>query len=592
MLSKILVPLCEGPEADPAAMYNAARPILPVGQPEQAMALPERSVRLIPNSVAPRDLGLLLAQQSRYREAYLYLRPWAVAAPDDSEARLVAALCAVQLKRPNEAEELLSDLDQSNPRVRLLWGKLLLDKADPYGALATLKPLAENPPPQMELDVRRTLADAHAAVGQSAEAVKLLQGWVGESPAVALQLAQVQYQSGDLEGATKTLEPFAEILLAQLPPAGSEIGAGPPVSLIVEYGRFLATGGRHADALPYLEAATRLDPSNKQSWHQLGQAYAATGRVEEAQSALAKFQEIVKQEVPAAMKEVELEKNLEDPTGRELRDAMKLQADGRTDEALALLRQEMELTPDDPRPVLLESRFLLFDQRLEEALAAAERAMQMAPSPDAFYQRGTVLLAMQQVGEAEASFRQALELMPEHTATLNDYAVLLMGLGRNDEARQMLERALEIRPDDALAAANLESLGQPLDCGSYHSCCQGWPLSSPQLDNRSSSGRPLRIGTWCSATVMAAQGDASCRRRRRAVSSSSISIRMEMLMSCSSTVGLCPATRGRRPGRGCSGTMAPACSSTSPIARVSPSTTTVLAAPRVTSTATAIPTCT
>ena len=69
------------------------------------------------------------------------------------------------------------------------------------------------------------------------------------------------------------------------------------------------------------------------------------------------------------MKEVELEKNLEDPTGRELRDAMKLQADGRTAEALALIRQEMELAPDDPRPVLLESRFLMFDQQLDEALA-------------------------------------------------------------------------------------------------------------------------------------------------------------------------------------------------------------------------------
>jgi tetratricopeptide (TPR) repeat protein len=458
---EILTPLCEGPEADPAVLYNAARAHLAVGQPEQALALLERSVRLIPNSVASRDLGLLLAQQGRYREAYRYLRPWAAAAPDDSEARLVAALCAVQLKRPNEAEELLSDLDQSNPRVRLLWGKLLLDKADPYGALATLKPLAENPPPQMELDVRRTLADAHAAVGQSADAVELLQGWVGESPAVALQLAQAQYQSGDLAGATTTLQPFAGALLAQLSSSDPASVPGLVVELIVEYGRLLATGGRHPDALPYLEAATRLDPSNKQSWHQLGQAYAATGRVEEAQTALARFQEIVKQEVPAAMKEVELEKNLEDPTGRELRDAMKLQADGRTAEALALIRQEMELAPDDPRPVLLESRFLMFDQQLDEALGAAERALEMEPSPDAFYQRGSVLLAMQQVDEAEASFRQALELMPEHTATLNDYAVLLMGLGRNDEARQMLERALEIRPDDALAAANLESLGQP-----------------------------------------------------------------------------------------------------------------------------------
>ena len=457
----ILGPLAESPDADPAVLYNTARAHLVLGQGQQALVLLERSVQLLPNSVASRDLGLLQAQQGRYREAYRLLRPWAAAAPDDSEARLVAALCAVQLKRPSEAEELLSDLDQSNPRVRLLWGKLLLDKADPYGALATLKPLAENPPPEMELDVRRTLAEAHAAVGQAAEAVELLQGWVGNNPSVALQLAQAQYQSGDLEGATTTLQPFAEAVMAQLPDAGTRVVAPLPVSLIVEYGRLLATDGRHADALPYLEAATQIDPSNKQSWHQLGQAYAATGRVEEAQTALARFQEIVKQEVPAAMSEVELEKNLEDPTGRELREAMKLQADGRIDEALALIRQEMELAPDDPRPVLLESRFLLFDQRLDEALAVAERALAMAPSPDAFYQRGTVLLSMQRVDEAEASFRQALELLPEHTATLNDYAVLLMGRGRTDEARQMLERALEVRPNDALAAANLESLDQP-----------------------------------------------------------------------------------------------------------------------------------
>ena len=44
---------------------------------------------------------------------------------------------------------------------------------------------------------------------------------------------------------------------------------------------------------------------------------------------------------------------------------------------------------------------------------------------------------------------------------LNDYAVLLMGLGRNEEARRLLEKALEVRPDDALAAANLEQLAQP-----------------------------------------------------------------------------------------------------------------------------------
>jgi tetratricopeptide (TPR) repeat protein len=459
---EILTPLMQGESVDPAVLYNAARAHMALGDMQAALPLLQRSVSQVPNSPAARELGILLAQSGNYRDAYRHLRPWASSNPEDSEARLLAALCAVQLKRPNEAEELLSDLDQSDPGVRLLWGKLLLDKADPYGALATLKPLAENPPPAMELDVRRNLAEAHAAVGQAAEAVELLTGWVGDNPSVALQLGQAQYQSGDLEGATQTLQPFAEATLAQLPASSDELASGLSISLIVEYGRLLATAGRHADALPYLEAATRLDPTNKQSWHQLGQAYAATGRVEEAQTALARFQEIVQNEVPAAMSDVELEKNLEDPTGRELRDAMKLQADGNTEEALRVVREEMELAPDDPRPVLLESRFLLLDGRLDEALAAAERALEMAPgSPDSHYQRGSVLFSMQQPEAAEAAYQQALVISPDHTATLNDYAVLLMDQGRNDEARQMLERALEVRPDDDLAAANLEKLVQP-----------------------------------------------------------------------------------------------------------------------------------
>ena len=64
-----------------------------------------------------------------------------------------------------------------------------------------------------------------------------------------------------------------------------------------------------------------------------------------------------------------------------------------------------------------------------------------------------------QAPEAEVEFRHALELAPDHVATMNDLAVLLMEEGRNDEARALLERVLEIRPEDEVAAANLQSLG-------------------------------------------------------------------------------------------------------------------------------------
>jgi len=344
----------------------------------------------------------------------------------------------------------------------MLWGKLLLDKADPYGAIATLKPLAEDPPPELELDVVRTLAEAHASVGQSAEAVQLLEGRERGNPSVALQLAQAKYQGGDLEGATTTLQPFAEMILDQLPPEGLPPGGETLLGLIVEYGRLLATGGRTEEAIPYLEAATRLDPGLKQSWQQLGQAYAAAGRREEAQAALKEFQEIVESEVPGAMKDLQVEADVDDPTGRVLREATTAYYDGRVEEAFTMLQEETKLSPGDPRPLLLGSRFLLLSERSDEAMALAEQAIQMAPNnADGYYIKGTILMGMLQLAEAEAEFQHALQLAPDHTATMNDLAVLMMEQDRNDEARDMLERALELRPDDQVAADNLESLGPP-----------------------------------------------------------------------------------------------------------------------------------
>jgi Flp pilus assembly protein TadD len=41
---------------------------------------------------------------------------------------------------------------------------------------------------------------------------------------------------------------------------------------------------------------------------------------------------------------------------------------------------------------------------------------------------------------------------------MTDLAVLLMVKGQRDEALRLLERVVELRPDDALAASNLERL--------------------------------------------------------------------------------------------------------------------------------------
>lgn len=455
---RTLEPLAMEDDANAAVLYNAGRAAMASGRLTDAERFLRRSVDLTPGSPAARELGMLFGRQGRYEESFILLRPWTRNAPGDEEARLIAALAAVQLDRPTDAEELLSDLSQDRPQVRLLWGKLLLLKGDPFGALSTLKPLLGNTPAAMDLDVRRTLADAHASIGQAAEAVAILDGLVGGNPAIALQLGQAQYQSGELDAAIATLGPFAEpVLAADGKGPDQDMGA----ALIVEYGRLLVTGGRHEEAVPYLELATRMTPGNKQSWHQLGQALAATGEREEARAALAKFQDIVTNEVPASLRSVQLEKDLEDPTGRELREAMRLAAQNDFDAALNIAHREAALAPEDIRPMLVAGQVLLMANRTDEAARVAEELTQGAPGhPDAHYLRAIIRMAQRDLEGAEEDFRTTLERSPEHTAALNDLAVLLMDTGRGGEARQLLERALAIRPDDEIAAANLQRLDQ------------------------------------------------------------------------------------------------------------------------------------
>jgi tetratricopeptide (TPR) repeat protein len=420
----ILEPMATAEDANAAVLYNAGRAAMATGRFSDAETFLRRSLDLTPESPAARELGMLLGGQGRYEESFLLLRPWTRSDPEDEAARLIAALAAVQLDRPTDAEELLSDLSQDQPPVRLLWGKLLLLKGDPFGALSTLKPLLGNAPETMDVDIRRTLADAHASIGQAAEAVALLDGHIGGNPAIALQLGQAQYQSGDLDAAIATLGPFAGPVL-------DADGQGPNQSmaaaLIVEYGRLLVTGGRHEEAVPYLELATRMTPGNKQSW----------------------------------LQSVQLERDLEDPTGRELREAMRLAAQNEFAEALNIVYREGALAPEDMRPMLVAGQVLLMATRTDEAARVADQLIQGAPGhPDAHYLRGIIRMAQQDLAGAEEDFRTTLGRAPEHTAALNDLAVLLIETGNESEARQLLERALEIRPDDETAAANLQRLEQ------------------------------------------------------------------------------------------------------------------------------------
>jgi tetratricopeptide (TPR) repeat protein len=101
-----------------------------------------------------------------------------------------------------------------------------------------------------------------------------------------------------------------------------------------------------------------------------------------------------------------------------------------------------------------------------------------------FYARGIALERAKRWPEAEADFQRALSLNPEQPLVLNYLAYSWVELGQNlPEARRMLERAVELRPNDGNIA---DSLGWALfKLGDFPGAVR-WLEKAVELESQSS----------------------------------------------------------------------------------------------------------
>ncbi|MEO6194642.1 MAG: tetratricopeptide repeat protein [Thermoanaerobaculia bacterium] len=459
----VLKPLADPEDAEPAVLYNAGQAALMAGQVDVGQVYLTRSVIKEPASPAARELGMLMARRGHLVEAYSMLRPWVLRNPSDTEARLVACNLAVQLERGDDALQLLSGLSESEPAIRLLRGKALVLKKDGPGAVAMLKPLLASHPQGMDLEVRRSLAEAQLLAGQPAEAIKLIDGKTAGRPALVLLLARAQHKAGNAAAAAATLKPLA----GKLPANADAIGdPRPAAGIAMEYGALLVEAGKPAEAVPFYQKSTGYYPGNPETWKGLARALDAAGRKPEAQKALAQAAEAAKPPARPAAAAAGTPKPAtaapaavaERPMSPGLQKAIELMGQGKTEPALAAVRQEAA-TSKDPRVRMIEVRILLSLKRPEEALKVAETALATAPnSPDYLYLRGASQMALQHLSSAEQDFRKTLQLQPRHLPAMDDLAVLLLQAHKKDEARKLLQQVLQINPQDKVAAANLERL--------------------------------------------------------------------------------------------------------------------------------------
>ena len=409
----LLGPLADTPAAGPLILANAAQAALALGQTVRARKYLQRAVEKAPDSPAVRDLGLLLGREGELDQSYGLLRRWALAHPEDAEARLAAAYDAVELARFPEGAELLKGLPVDNPRVRLLQGRILLNQQKPQEGLALLEPLLKSGPPELDLSVRRHLATGYLAVGKSGTAVEVLKGKVGDDPSLAVLLGRAYFQDGNPAQAIAVLEPFASKLLSGAPSTPSERSLMADLALV--YGQALVGASKWPEATAALTRATQLDEQSLQAWQLLGRAQLAGGQREDANRSMEKVRQLEAAQKSNTARMNENQQDVEDPTGRNLKHAMATALEGRTAEALIQIRQEITLQPKDPRPRSAQIMTLLSAKRPKDALTAAEEAVTALPGdPELLYLRGAVRMALRDLPGAEKDLRQTLEIRPRH----------------------------------------------------------------------------------------------------------------------------------------------------------------------------------
>ena len=96
--------------------------------------------------------------------------------------------------------------------------------------------------------------------------------------------------------------------------------------------------------------------------------------------------------------------------------------------------------------------------RDKEAMAVLNKALKEYPDdPDLLYSRGLIAANLHDIALAEKDLREVLKLEPDNAHAMNALGYTLAdATDRYDEARQLIKRALELRPDDPFI---LDSLG-------------------------------------------------------------------------------------------------------------------------------------
>lgn len=239
--------------------------------------------------------------------------------------------------------------------------------------------------------------------------------------------------------------------------------------------------GRAEEAIDLIGKALRINPRSPAAHVNLGAAFGALKRLNEALGCYDKALTFDRDHLLAL--------NSRAATLLDL---------GRPEEGLASLDRALAINPSNVETLRRRGQVLWQMKRLDEALACCETLLAIDPNrADALSNRGTILQALNRMDEALASYDEALAIKSDHADALNNRGNLLSKLGRLDEALASYDRAVAISPGNADVPYNRGNVLQGLRrfepaLASYDAALAIHPSHVEALNSRGAVLRHLR----------------------------------------------------------------------------------------------------
>ena len=213
---------------------------------------------------------------------------------------------------------------------------------------------------------------------------------------------------------------------------GHAIEAAPDNSLAhCNLGVYLASVGRHSEALAHFREAACLDPCEATLHSNIGMMLGLLGGTDEQ---IAEYREAIRLKPEFGVVHANL--------------VVALAKQGRSAAAVACVPDALRYAPDDPELLTSLAGVLCGLGRLEEGAEFCRKALRIDPDmPGAHTNWGNILLAQGNAAEAIVHFREAVRLRPAAALGHSNLAAALLRKGAVAEAIAEQQEALRLVPD-------------------------------------------------------------------------------------------------------------------------------------------------